>query len=134
VAGEGLGGGDDDGPVIDIMKPGAGGTGNGRGTHGGDGLDRGASGANNETPQPLDLPAVDLPEAYRIHPPAKAVKFRVMVLPNGRAGEITMVESCGVPEIDELYQANLARVKFRPAYVAGKPVARTYDIAFGGPQ
>ena len=80
----------------------------------------------------LDAPQLTLPENLVAKVIGKKVVFDVEVLADGSVGRITLVESSGTPEIDPLCRATLARYKFRPAYDAGKPVARTMRIGWDG--
>ncbi len=128
--GPGSGGSDDDEPIYDkVMKAGTGGAGNGHGKGSGEGNERGNSGANNESPQVLESPPLQLPLGWELHPPKHSAKFDVVVLANGKAGEIKLVQSCGDPDIDALIKANIARYRFRPAYLAGQAIVRTMSIS-----
>ena len=123
-----------EGPALALLKPGKGGLGSGRGNKVGNGIDRGESGADNPSPSVLDAPIIELPNEIGMNPPAKPAVFEVTVLATGRAGTITLTHSCGNADIDALCLATIRRYKFRPAYVAGKPVERNMTITqdFGG--
>jgi TonB family protein len=57
------------------------------------------------------------------------VKLLVEVLPNGRAGKVTLVKSLH-PELDQLAMQSLRRFRWRPARRAGKKVATEIPLAF----
>ncbi len=120
----------DEEPTISIMKRGHGGTGDGSGNGSGDGIDRGLSGANNETPGIILNPQPELPLKEMVTPANGKSIFEVMVLPDGNAGEIKLLHSCGDATIDAACKTALARWKFRPAYRNGKTFAATTQIAF----
>ncbi len=127
-----LPGGDDGGGdevTIDLMAPGHG-DGASSGNKHGSGIDRGASGANNETPAVLDPPEFKLWADYENHPPKKRVILNVTVLANGKAGTIEIVQSCGIDEIDQAYKDWVAQhYRFRPAYRDLKPFAASIECS-----
>jgi hypothetical protein len=122
---------DDDEETISLLSPGhGGGLGSGGGKRHGNGIDRGPSGGDNETPGVLDPPSFQLPAEYEYHPPKHRVILTVTVLASGRAGDIEIKQSCGIPEIDEAYKSLVAhQYKFRPAYRDGKPFAATIECS-----
>lgn len=116
---------------IDIMKPNAGrGFGKGTGRGKGDGIDRGPSAANLATPAVLEFSHPVIPLAVQAKAYGKSLRIKVMVEPDGRVGKIEVVESSGVPEFDTLYLAEVRRAKFRPAFEAGRAVAKPYAMVF----
>jgi hypothetical protein len=121
----------DDEETISLLNPGhGGGVGTGGGRHRGNGIDRGPSGGDNETPGVLDPPPFRLPAEYEYHPPKQRVILTVTVLANGRAGDVQIKQSCGISEIDDAYKSLVAReYKFRPAYRDGKPFTATLECS-----
>ena len=107
------------------------GTGRGRGIGDGvgNGIDRGMSAANRPA-QPLNGTGARLfrlPADYELKPPEKNVRLALQILPDGSIGEITLTQSCGVPEIDELVRAHVrATMQFSPAFRDGKAVTSEF--------
>lgn len=123
-------GGDDDEPVIELMKPGVG-KGSGRGRGNGNDIDRGPSAANLEHPALLDWgPDVRPPANLLASVTHSRVCFNVTVLANGKVGDIELSESSGNSELDAIYRAAISRIKFRPAYHAGKPIAGVVPVGW----
>ena len=121
------GGGDD--VTIDLMAPGHG-DGTSKGNKRGGGIDRGSSGANNETPAVTEAPAFSLWADYQFHPPKKRVILNVTVLPDGSAGQIEISQSCGIEEIDKAYKNWVSlHYRFRPAYRDLKPFAASIECS-----
>ncbi len=129
-AGDPDGTGDNE-PVINLMRPGVGGgSGSGQGAGSGNGIDRGPSAANLDQPAVIEAPQPDIPLEIQAKAIGKRVFFEVTVEPDGRAGTIKILHSSGVPELDAICQATIAKYKFRPAYHDGRPIAAPFEIGF----
>jgi hypothetical protein len=121
---------------------GGGGTGTGAGTGAGkdfmlsNGLDRGYSAADRDPQLLSDDPSTSkikfvLPDKYISSPPDKDIELILTILPNGKIGDIRVAQSCGVPELDELYADYVRRTKrFSPGYKAGKAVTKEFPLGF----
>ena len=122
--------GSDDEPVFNYVA------GRGTGPGRGNGLDRGISAANRDA-RLLEFDGnFTLPMKYQVRPPAKSVKLKIEVLPDGSMGDITVAQSCGVAEIDQRVVANMREnAKFSPAYEAGRAISSTFEFEQSfGPQ
>ena len=131
--GPGDGGGDDEYPTLDFVKPGkGGGVGSGTGRGSGNGTDRGPSFANHDQPAVLESPRIDLPEHIRrgFVPIKGGVVFEVTVEPDGKPSKIKLLKTCGNGEVDALMKSYVAATRFRPAYRAGHPITSTMDMSF----
>jgi hypothetical protein len=132
---DGMGDDNDDEETISLLNPGhgggvGGGDGAGSGRRRGNGIDRGPSGGDQETPSVLESPSFQLPAEYEYHPPKRRVTLAVTVLPNGRVGGILIKQSCGIAEVDEAYKSLVAtQYKFRPAYRDGKTFTAVIDCS-----
>ena len=125
-----IGGGDDgDEPVFSLIKgDGSGeGSGTGRGAGRGNDLDRGRSAAYSNA-QVIESPAFHVPYQFALKHPDRSIKLNVTVLANGQTSDIEIVQSCGIPELDEAYRAFVASYKFRPAFDHGKAVTSVMEI------
>ncbi|HVS71277.1 MAG TPA: hypothetical protein VHQ47_08490 [Phycisphaerae bacterium] len=134
LAGAGNGGAaqDDEGddPTISIMGPAYKGVDLGKGGRRGNGIDRGPSGANNPDPQVLEQPPLAIPSMTALDIPKQAASFTVEVLASGKAGKITLNQSCGNAYVDEMCRTSILETKFRPAYEGGVAVTRELTMSF----
>jgi len=135
--GNALASGDPDGEgeegTIDLIKHGSGsgtGSGSGQGSGHGNGIDRGPSAANLEHPAVIEAPQPEIPMEIQAKAIGKHVLFEVTVEPDGRASTIKILHPSGVPALDAICQATVARYKFRPAYRDGHAISAPYQIGF----
>jgi hypothetical protein len=120
-----------DEPVFSLLKGDGSGQGRGSGRGKGNGLDRGLSAANSE-PQVLLAPSFHLPMQYQLKPPPRGVGVEIQVLANGEIGTITVVQSCGFPDLDALFVAHVrATYRFRPGFRQGKAVDGIQSVTQG---
>ncbi|MCF7220536.1 energy transducer TonB [Marilutibacter chinensis] len=56
------------------------------------------------------------------------VLMQVVVGPEGRATEVGILESSGVPELDRAAEAGVRAWEFRPATRRGQPVSQTIQV------
>lgn len=101
----------------------------GAGSGSGNGHDYGESAADRDA-QILDNFIGDiLPSKYRAHLPTKNVTLEVTVDADGTISKVVVKESCGIPEVDELYrQAAYAGLRCRPKVEAGQAVQGTTEF------
>ncbi len=84
---------------------------------------RGPSAGNDPYPEPIrSTPLPLLPLKYQFSPPKKSPVFKITVLPDGKAGHITVVRSSNHPSVDQACIDAIRQWKFRPAIRNGKPV------------
>lgn len=132
--GPGLGGGDeDDDQIRGFVKAGkGGGVGRGTGSGRGNGIDRGPSVADTRA-KLLDAPRLRLPEQYArgMVPIRRDVIFGVTIDAEGHPTSVTLKQSCGDHDLDEIIRRYYAAAKYSPAYRAGRPIVSTEDFGFG---
>jgi protein TonB len=68
-------------------------------------------------------PAPHYPAISRALGEEGKVSLRVLVLPDGSAGGVTVLQSSGFPRLDRAARAAVLRYRFQPAVKAGQPVA-----------
>ncbi|HVX84174.1 MAG TPA: hypothetical protein VH253_05100 [Phycisphaerae bacterium] len=131
-AGNGGAAQDDNGddPQINLMGPAYKGVDLGKGGRPGNGIDRGPSGANNPDPQVLEQPPLAIPSMTALAIPRQAASFTVEVLKTGKAGKITLDQSCGNAYVDEMCRTSILETKFRPAYEGGVAVTKQLTMSF----
>ena len=84
---------------------------------------RGPSAGNDPYPEPIrSTPLPLLPLKYQFSPPKKSPVFKITILPDGKAGHITIVRSSNHRSVDQACIDAIRLWKFRPAIRNGKPV------------
>lgn len=88
----------------------------------------GSSGGNRGAAPRADNPAPSYPASARRRGQEGRVILRVVVLPDGDAGEVVLEKSSGVESLDQAALETVRRWRFSPARRNGRPVSATVQI------
>jgi protein TonB len=88
----------------------------------------GSSGGNRGAAPRADNPAPSYPASARRRGQEGRVILRVVVLPDGDAGEVVLEKSSGVESLDQAALETVRRWRFSPARRNGRPVSATVQV------